>query len=132
CVYVGEINEPGDKVIAAKGGEGGSPYNGYSGQLGQAHSVTLDLKLIADVGFVGFPNAGKSTLLKAISKAKPRIASYPFTTVRPNIGTIEYPDDRRISLADLPGLIEGAHANVGMGHRYSEDENIDNMCCFVN
>ncbi len=148
-MIAGEINNPEDQIVVAKGGEGGSEYNGYGGTRGQAHSITLDLKLIADVGFVGFPNAGKSTLLKAISNANPRIAAYPcklpanpqhhicplsgssvfstyelhaffcsvVTTIRPNVGVIEYPDFRSISLADLPGLIEGAHANIGMGHK---------------
>lgn len=115
---LGEINKVGDKVLVARGGAGGSPSNQYNGQKGQAHNITLELKLIADVGLVGFPNAGKSTLLKAISRAKPKIASYPFTTVRPNIGMAEFPDKRQISIADLPGLVEGAWANVGMGHKF--------------
>lgn len=78
----------------------------------------MDLKLIADTGLVGFPNAGKSTLLKAISRANPKIASYAFTTIMPQIGTLEYEDYRQITMADLPGLIEGAHKNVGMGHQF--------------
>lgn len=80
--------------------------------------ITLDLKLIADVGLVGFPNAGKSTLLKAVSRTNPKIASYPFTTIQPQIGSIEYTDYRQITIADLPGLIEGAHKNIGMGHTF--------------
>lgn len=76
------------------------------------------MKLIADIGLVGFPNAGKSTLLKAISQAKPKIASYAFTTIMPQVAMIEYKDYRQITIADLPGLIEGAHKNVGMGHQF--------------
>lgn len=115
---IGEINKHGEKLVVAKGGAGASPSNSFFAEKGQSHHVTLDLKLIADVGFVGFPNAGKSTLLKALSRASPKIASYPFTTIRPNIGVVEFSDYRQISLADLPGLIEGAHANIGMGHKF--------------
>ncbi|XP_054716112.1 GTP-binding protein 10-like [Uloborus diversus] len=116
--FVGEVNAHGERLLLAKGGSGGGPQNGYLGQKGQVFPLTLDLKLIADVGFVGFPNAGKSSLLKAISKAQPKIASYPFTTIQPKVGMVEYNDFRKISVADLPGLIEGAHMNYGMGHRF--------------
>ncbi|XP_012261201.2 GTP-binding protein 10 homolog [Athalia rosae] len=115
---LGELDEPGKTVIVAKGGIGGCPETGFSGQKGQSHAINLDLKLIADVCLVGFPNAGKSTLLKTVSNARPRIAAYPFTTIRPNIGVIEFKDYRKISIADLPGLIEGAHINIGMGHKF--------------
>lgn len=115
---LGEVNSAGEKVVVAKGGRGGDPHNGFQGQKGEAHSIILDLKLVADIGLVGFPNAGKSTLLKALSRASPKIASYPFTTIRPQIGIIEYEDLRQVSVADLPGLIEGAHVNVGMGHNF--------------
>ncbi|XP_030381177.1 GTP-binding protein 10 homolog [Scaptodrosophila lebanonensis] len=115
---LGDLNEPDATCIAAGGGVGGCVGNNFIGRPGDSRTVNLDLKLIADVGLVGFPNAGKSTLLKAISNAKPKIAAYPFTTIRPQIGTIEYSDLRCISVADLPGLIEGAHANFGMGHKF--------------
>lgn len=115
---LGELNVPGDKVIIAQGGSGGSADNGWLGRKGQDLAIRLELKLIADVGLVGFPNAGKSTFLKAISRARPKIAGYPFTTIKPNIGVVKFDDLRQISIADLPGLIEGAHKNFGMGHRF--------------
>ncbi|EDW63351.1 GTP-binding protein 10 homolog [Drosophila virilis] len=113
-----DLNEHEASCIVAGGGTGGCTGNNFLGRPGESRTVHLDLKLIADVGLVGFPNAGKSTLLKAISNAKPKIAAYPFTTIRPQIGTVEYSDLRSISIADLPGLIEGAHANFGMGHKF--------------
>ncbi|XP_022109316.1 GTP-binding protein 10-like [Acanthaster planci] len=115
---LGDLDQEGKQALVAKGGPGGFNGNKWSGQKGQCLSIKLILKLIADVGLVGFPNAGKSTLLKALSRSQPKIADYPFTTIRPQVGVIEYPDQRQISLADLPGLIEGAHMNYGMGHRF--------------
>ncbi|XP_073969973.1 GTP-binding protein 10 isoform X2 [Rhodnius prolixus] len=115
---VGELNQEGDRYRVVAGGLGGCPDTGFSGLKGESQLMTLDLKLIADVGLVGFPNAGKSTLISKLSNAKPKIASYPFTTVQPQLGIIKYSDDRSISIADLPGLIEGAHINVGMGHKF--------------
>ncbi|XP_060608542.1 GTP-binding protein 10-like [Ruditapes philippinarum] len=115
---IGDLNEEGQEVIVAHGGEPGGPGNNYHGKKGEALSVKLDLKLIADIGLVGFPNAGKSTFLSAISRASPKIAEYPFTTIRPQIGVMEFPDFRKITVADLPGLIEGAHVNFGMGHKF--------------
>uniref|UniRef100_A0A8C9WWN0 GTP-binding protein 10 n=1 Tax=Scleropages formosus TaxID=113540 RepID=A0A8C9WWN0_SCLFO len=115
---LGELNGVGEKVLVARGGHGGTFHTGYLPSRGQARHIRLDLKLIADVGLVGFPNAGKSSLLTKLSHAKPHIASYPFTTLRPELGKIVYPDYRQISMADLPGLIEGAHVNKGMGHKF--------------
>jgi len=99
-------------------GSGGCSGSSFIGHKGSVRNITLDLKIIADIGLVGFPNAGKSTLLKAISNARPKIASYPFTTIMPQIGVLEYSDYRQITVADLPGLIENAHKNIGMGHQF--------------
>lgn len=99
-------------------GAGGCSGSNFIGTKGTIRNITLDLKIIADIGLVGFPNAGKSTLLKAISNARPKIASYPFTTIMPQIGVLEYSDYRQITVADLPGLIENAHKNIGMGHQF--------------
>lgn len=95
-----------------------SPRTYMAGSMGEQKSLLLELKLIADVGLVGFPNAGKSTLLKALSNANPTIAAYPFTTLHPNIGVIQYSDLERVTMADIPGLIDGAHDNRGLGHDF--------------
>ncbi|XP_051658089.1 cilia- and flagella-associated protein 69-like isoform X3 [Manacus candei] len=115
---IGELNAAGERFLAARGGLGGSLATNFLPCKGQKRIIHLDLKLIADVGLVGFPNAGKSSLLSKISHAKPEIASYPFTTVQPELGKIMYADYKQISVADLPGLIEGAHVNRGMGHKF--------------
>jgi len=126
-----ELNVEGDTFLAAYGGSGGCSGNEFIGQNGQDWTLTLDLKLIADVGLVGFPNAGKSTFLKAISKARPKIASYPFTTIKPNVGSIEFSDYRQITVADLPGLIEGAHVNIGMGHKFLKHVERTKLLVFI-
>merc|ERR1712037_479550 len=128
---IAELYEMGASVTVAKGGEGGGPNNAWIGSKGASSHVRLDLKLIADVGLVGFPNAGKSTLLKAISRARPKIASYPFTTIQPNLGTVQYEDLRTITVADLPGLIEGASYNVGMGHKFLKHVERTRLLLFV-
>jgi len=125
------LDQDGDRFMVCLGGCGGTPINGFAGQPGQRRHIRLDYKLIADCGLVGFPNAGKSTLLKAISRANPKIASYPFTTIKPNLGQLIYPDQREIKMADLPGLIEGAHYNVGMGHQFLRHVERTSMLVFV-
>ncbi len=113
------------KVIVAKGGAGGRGNKMYSriierepGKPGESKKLALELKLIADIGFVGYPNVGKTSLLAALTRACPTIASYPFTTLHPYVGTLKYVDGFKLTIADMPGLIEGAHANKGLGHDF--------------
>ncbi|XP_060937289.1 GTP-binding protein 10 [Limanda limanda] len=115
---LGDLNAEGERLLVAKGGPGGALYSAFEPSKGQTKHIRFDLKLIADLGLVGFPNAGKSSLLTALSNATPQIASYAFTTLKPEIGKLMYKDYKQISVADLPGLIEGAHANKGMGHKF--------------
>ncbi|XP_006211914.2 GTP-binding protein 10 [Vicugna pacos] len=115
---IGELNKEKDRILVAEGGLGGKLLTNFLPLKGQKRVIHLDLKLIADIGLVGFPNAGKSSLLSKISHAKPTIADYAFTTLKPELGKIVYNDFKQVSVADLPGLVEGAHRNKGMGHKF--------------
>nr|XP_028605936.1 GTP-binding protein 10 [Podarcis muralis] len=115
---IGELDRAEDRLLVARGGLGGCMATNFLPSRGQRLMIHLDLKLIADVGLVGFPNAGKSSLLTKISHATPQIADYAFTTIKPELGTVKYADFKQITVADLPGLIEGAHANKGRGHKF--------------
>jgi GTP-binding protein len=140
---LGEIKEHDEELVIAKGGKGGrgnwhfksstnqTPNKAEQGSEGEERTVELELKLIADVGLVGFPNAGKSTLLSALSAAKPKIGAYPFTTLQPNLGVVTTSDYRSFVIADIPGIIEEAHEGKGLGIQFLRHIERNNVLLFM-
>ena len=128
--FIADLTEHGQRFVLCQGGRGGlgnrnfatarrqTPRFAQPGEVGTEGEFLLELRIIADAGLVGFPNAGKSTLLAALSQAHPKIAPYPFTTLHPQIGIIEFPDYGRLTMCDVPGLVAGSHRNVGLGHKF--------------
>lgn len=140
---LGEITEHEQEIVVAQGGKGGlgnwhfrsstnqTPHHAQNGEEGEERAIEIELKLIADVGLVGFPNAGKSTLLSVISGAEPKIDSYPFTTLQPNLGVVTMPDYRTFVMADIPGIIEEAHDGRGLGIQFLRHIERNNVLLFM-